>query len=76
MNFLKSLWRKLFGVKTGAYSSDQIDRALARKWVVMGNKEPENYDPVMRELLKIRPAYDPHQDEHKIMSGEIESYFD
>lgn len=27
-------------------------------------------------IMKSRPAYDPSTDEHKIMNGEMESYFE
>lgn len=63
MNFLKSLWRKLFGIKTGTYYSSEwqdVDMALA----------------ITRKVEIIRPAYDPSQDEERIMRGEVESYFD
>lgn len=58
MNFLKSLWCKLFPVKTGVYNS-RIE--------TVSTGHP---------LMMSRDAYDPHEDEMKIMNGEVESYFE
>lgn len=51
MNFLKSLWRKLFKAKTGVYESAPVFDQDAT-------------------------TYDPSEDPEKIMTGEIESYFE
>jgi hypothetical protein len=60
MNFLKSLWRKLFKVTTGVYDSGFEDHATH----VSIHKEIESQ------------MYDPSEDPEKIMTGEIESYFE
>lgn len=57
MNFLKSLWRKLFPVH------DKEGESLLEAY-----QAPR--------FMTVRPAYDPSEDEHRIMSGEVESYFD
>lgn len=55
INFFKSLYRKLFGIKAGSYDSRESSMKFA-------------YDPTF--------TYDPSQDENRIMSGEVETYFD
>lgn len=58
MNFLKRVWRKLFGVKTGSYETVHL-------------LEHGTYI-----ITSDRPAYDPSQDDEKILNGEVESYFE
>lgn len=60
MNLFKRLWRKLFGVKTGAFDTLHVEY-----W--HKSQETQHF---------FRPAYDPFEDEEKIMKGEVESYFD
>ena len=64
-SFLKSLYRKLFGIKTGAY--DYMDEI----YIPIGYESNGEY----RERHN-RKAYDPSTDENKIMNGEVESYFE
>lgn len=67
MNFLKSIWRKLFGVKTGVYTCEAFEpqeNSWAGSAIVAGSS------------YGARKAYDPSQDENKLMNGESESYFE
>lgn len=64
MNFLKRIWRKLLGVKTGEYDSGDIFERT--EWARQNSAT----------LRHVRPAYDPSEDELKKMNGEVESYFD
>lgn len=71
MNWIKRLWRKLFEVKTGAHATvvDRESIALAKR------SDPKKVKLAVDKMLR-RPAYDPSEDPEKVMSGEIESYFD
>jgi hypothetical protein len=72
ISFLKRIWRKLFGVKTGAYSSD---KALVEEyWHRDGTRKIRVEGGEWINLN--RKAYDPSEDQHKVMTGEMESYFD
>jgi hypothetical protein len=51
MLWFKSLWRKLFKVRTGVYESAPM-------------------------IAQDATMYDPSEDPEKIMTGEIESYFE
>lgn len=62
ISWFKNLWRKWFGFKTGIYQSE---------W-----KDVQEVVTFNRRIEFIRPAYDPSQDEERIMRGEEESYFD
>lgn len=68
MNFLKSLYRKLFGIKTGSYETVITQGGQLQLWNMSGKIKPR--------IGITRPAYDPSQDENKIMNGEVESYFE
>jgi hypothetical protein len=68
MTFLKSLWRKLFPVK-------------AKKGITLDdwNNYVRKVEAVTIKRLNqkvLAQTYDPSTDEHKIMSGEVESYFE
>jgi hypothetical protein len=73
MNFLKSLWRKLFGVKTGAYQTILVDREALR---IGSDLDKKKITDAVNKMLSSRSAYDPSEDPEKIMTGEVESYFD
>jgi hypothetical protein len=70
INFFKNIWRRLFGVKTGSYETFMIQEYWHRQpdgskktWIKIGDGE-------------FQRTYDPSEDEHKKMNGEVESYFD
>lgn len=66
MNFFKRIWRKMLGIKTGAYTNEEIVERIEH---AVANKDK-------LRLIGSRPAYDPSTDEQKILLGEVESYFD
>lgn len=66
INWLKNLWRKWFVCKTGSYETE-LPMIMLRKEVSLAE---------LKKRYPHRPAYDPSQDEERIMRGEEESYFD
>jgi hypothetical protein len=70
MTFLKSLWRKLFPVKSfdsGVFYNRPrtlVDHTL------------DSFSEKIAQQMFRRKAYDPSQDENRILKGEVESYFE